>query len=334
MKNIKNLIFAVLLGFLFVEILIVFPSKLEIEDDKSLRSRVEKQEERIKNKKLFDDDISKLSDQRMGGVHLVESQQGLRDWELFAKSAEGSQASGTWKLHQVRVLFYNKEKVEFTVVGDHGSIDSKSKDLSILGNVATRSENGYVFQTSSIFYSSHKRQILSPNQVIMTSPKDVSGEGLMLKGRNMLVLVDASKMFINAEVIARKVMKNGMAFGVAADGAEFSGKSREAKFNGKVVIGYDKMQMEGPTAAFLFSGETDKLSTVLVDGGVKVTGANKSAVSKSVTLDLLANQYIFRGSPKVTQNEDELTGEEIIFLEGGKKVRIEKARAKLENRKQ
>ncbi len=333
MKNIKNLIFVVLLGFLFVEVLIVFPSKLEIEDDKSLRSRVAKQEEKIKNKKLFDDDASKLSDQRMGGVHLVESQQGLRDWELFAKSAEGSQASGTWKLHQVRVLFYNKDKVEFTVVGDHGSIDAKSKDLSILGNVSTQSENGYIFQTSSIFYSSQKREILSPSLVTMTSPKDVSGESLILKGRKMLVLVDQSKMFINADVAARKLMKNGLAFDVAASSAEFSGKNKEAKFSGKVVIGYDKMQLEGPTAAFLFDGDADKLSSVLVDGGVKVTGADKSAVSKSVTLDLLANKYIFRGSPKVTQNEDELTGEEIIFLEGGKKVRIEKARAKLENRK-
>jgi LPS export ABC transporter protein LptC len=333
MKNIKNLIFVVLLGFLFVEVLIVFPSKLEIEDDRSLRSRVAKQEERIKNKKLFEEDASKLSEQRMGGVHLVESQQGLRDWELFAKSAEGSQASGTWKLHQVRVLFYNKDKVEFTVVGDHGSIDAKSKDLSILGNVSTQSENGYIFQTSSIFYSSQKREILSPSLVTMTSPKDGSGESLILKGRKMLVLVDQSKMFINADVTARKVMKNGLAFDVAANGAEFSGKNREAKFSGKVVIGYDKMQLEGPTAAFLFDGDADKLSSVLVDGGVKVTGADKSAVSKSVTLDLLANKYIFRGSPKVTQNEDELTGEEIIFLEGGKKVRIEKARARLENRK-
>jgi LPS export ABC transporter protein LptC len=333
MKNIKNLIFVVLLGFLFVEVLIVFPSKLEIEDDKSLRTRVENQEKRIKNKKLFEDDISKLSDQRMGGVHLVESQQGLRDWELFAKSAEGSQTSGTWKLHQVRVLFYNKDKVEFTVVGDHGSIDAKSKDLSILGNVSTQSENGYIFQTSSIFYSSQKRQILSPNQVTMTSPHDISGESLILKGRKMLVLVDESRMYINADVTAHKVMKNGLAFDVSANSAEFSGKSREAKFNGKVVIGYDKMQLEGPSAEFLFNGETDKLTSVLVDGGVKVTGADKSAVSKSVTLDLLANKYVFRGSPKVTQNEDELTGEEIIFLEGGKKVRIEKARAKLENRK-
>src|SRR5438309_11685337 len=113
MKNIKNLIFIGLLIFLFVEVLIVFPSKLEHEDDKAGRSRVEEQERRKKENlsagKEEVDPTSTVAEQRMGGVHLVESQQGLRDWELFANSAEGSQSAGTWKLHQVRVLFYNKE---------------------------------------------------------------------------------------------------------------------------------------------------------------------------------------------------------------------------------
>ena len=342
MKNIKTLIFIGLLVFLFVEILIIFPSKLEIEDDKSLRARVEERERREKLTKKFDengepievdDGISRLSDQRMGGVHLVESQQGLRDWELFANSAEGNQASGTWKLNQVRVLFYSKDKVEFTVNGDHGTIDSKSKDLSITGHVSTRSVNGYDFQTSSILYSASKRQIESPSDVSMKAPKDSTGDGLLVKGRNMLVFVDETKMHIHEGVTARKVMKKGLALDVTADGAEFSGKSREAKFTGKVHINYDNMQMEGPEASFLYAG-ADLLSSVNLNGGVKVSGADKTAISQSVNLDLSSNKYIFRGSPKVTQNEDELSGEEIIFLDGGKKVRIEKVRAKMESPKQ
>lgn len=333
MKNIKNLIFIGLLIFLFVEILIVFPAKLEHEDDKAVRARVEEQERKKLENQGKEEDTSTLAEQRMGGVHLVESQSGLRDWELFAKSAEGSQAAGTWKLHDVRVLFYNKEKVEFTVTGDQGSIDAKSKDLSIIGNVTTTSVNGYSFQTPSVFYSSVKRQIESPEQVTMKGPKDTTGDGMILKGRRMLVLVDDSKMFIKEQVTGRKPMKEGKAFDIVADGAEFSGKSREAKFLGKVRMSYDGMRLEGPEASFLYGGGQEILKSVAVKGGVKVSDADKFATSESVDLDLLANKYVFKGSPKIIQNNDELSGEEIVFLDGGKKVKIERVRAKMENKK-
>ncbi|MDG0816754.1 LPS export ABC transporter periplasmic protein LptC [Bdellovibrio svalbardensis] len=337
MKNIKNFVFIGLLIFLFVEVLIVFPSKLEHEDDKALRARIEaevrRREQNLADGKGEVEPTSTVAEQRMGGVHLVESQQGLRDWELFANSAEGSQSAGTWKLHQVRVLFYNKEKVEFTVTGDQGSIDAKSKDLSIIGNVTTKSENGYSFMTPSVYYSSLKRIIQSPEQVTMKGPRDSSGEGLVLKGRSMQVLVDESKMIIKENVTAQKPMKEGKTFDVAADGAEFSGKSKEARFLGKVRMTYDNMRLEGPEASFLYDSGASILSSVAVKGGVKVSDADKFATAQTVNLDLLANKYVFKGSPRIIQNNDELTGEEIIFLEGGKKVKIERVRAKMENKK-
>jgi len=331
--KIKNIAFIALLIFLFVEILIIFPSKLQQEDDKALRARVEEQERRQMANGDKAESPSAMADQRMGGIHLVESQQGLRDWELFAQSAEGSQGTGAWKLHQVKVLFYTKEKVEFTVTGDEGSIDSKSKDLSILGNVVTKSVNGYTFQTPSVFYSSQKRLIESPEDVTMRGPRDNTGEGLLLKGRHMFVTVDDSKMIIKESVTARKPMKEGKTFDIAADSAEFSGKNREGKFLGKVRMTYDNMHLEGPEASFLYGSGADILSSVAVKGGVKVSDADKFATAQSVDLDLLANKYIFKGSPKIIQNNDELSGEEIIFLDGGKKVKIDKVRAQMENKK-
>lgn len=337
MGKYKNLIFLVLLGALFVEILIIFPARLEHEDDAEVRARVEKQE---KERKLAEKlgkptaPSSTLAEQKMGGVHLVESQSGTRDWELFAESAEGSQGEGTWRLQKVRVLFYNKEKVEFTVTGDEGAIDSKSKDLSVVGNVVTRSENGYIFQTPSIFYSSVTRRIVSPQSVQMQGPRDSTGAGLFLKGASMKVLVDQSKMIIEKSVTAQKPMKEGKTFDIVADGAEFSGRSREARFLGSVRMTYDNMKLEGPEASFLYGAGADILRSVSINGGVKVSDVDKFATSESVSLDLLANKYIFKGRPKVIQNNDELTGEEIIFLEGGKKVKVERVRAKVENKDQ
>jgi LPS export ABC transporter protein LptC len=279
-------------------------------------------------------DTQGVAEQKMGGVHLVESQKGTRDWELFSQSAEGSQGAANWKLHQVKVLFYNKEKVEFTVTGDTGTIDSATRNISVVGNVVTRSENGYVFKTPSIYYSTQTRMIESPETVEMTGPPEGKIGGMVLKGRKMKAFVDQSKMLIQESVSAEKPYKENKKFQIVADVAEFSGKNNQAKFFGAVRMNYDDMRLEGPEASFIYSSATNFLSSVEVRGGVKVSDVDKFATSDKVNLDLLANRYVFQGRPKVIQNNDELTGEEIVFLEGGKKVKVERVRARVENKEQ
>lgn len=338
MSKIKNLIFIALLVVLFVEILIVFPSKLEHENEAEVRARVEAQqkENKIRAAKIKRgekiEEPSSLATQKMQGVHLVESHQGRRDWELFAAAAEGDQGAGAWRLKDVKVLFYKKEKVEFTVTGKSGVIDAKTKDLSVVGDVETRSENGYSFRTPSIFYSSRTRLIESPENVLMQGPKDSSGGGLVLRGRRMRVVVEESKMFIQEKITAQKDEKSGKAFQISADGAEFNGRNHEALFKGAVRVSYDNMNLEGPEASFIYKAGSELLTSIAVRGGVRVSDKEKYATSDTVDLDLLANKYIFKGRPKVIQDNDELMGDEIIFLDGGKKVKVEKVRAKVENK--
>lgn len=329
MTKIKNLLLVALLVVLFVEVLIVFPSQLEHDNDKDVRAQVEAQKLEARR-----GEVSNLASQKMQGVHLVESQQGRRDWELFSQSAEGDQGAAAWKLRDVKVFFYKDEKVQFTVTGKMGSIDSKSKDLSVIGDVVTSSENGYLFKTDAIYYSAKTRLIESPGQVYMLGPSDSSGGGFELKGGQMKVLVESSKMFIQKRVVATKKEKDGKNFAITAEGAEFSGKSREALFRGEVKVSYDKMTLEGPEASFLYKAGTEVLSSIGVKGGVKVSDFEKMATSETVDLDLLTKKYVFRGRPKLIQNNDELIGDEITFLEGGKKVRVEKVKAKVENRDQ
>lgn len=323
MAKFKNLIFISLLILLFVEVLIIFPSQLEREEKKVVHEGP---------KPVPAASTSLVSEQKMEGVHLVESQKGARDWELFADEAEGKQGTASWKLKKMRVFFYNKEKVEFTVTGDEGSIDSKSKNLQIKGNVVTQSVNGYVFKTPSIAYNSVSREIQSPEQVQMMGPPDASGGGLSLKGYNMTAFVDSSLMKIHKDVVATKALKDGKKFEVSSDGAQFSGKNNEAKFLGAVRVNYDNMKLEGPEASFLYNSGANILSSIAVKGGVKVSDVDKFATSESVSLDLLANKYVFKGSPRVVQNNDELIGEEIVFLDGGKRVKVENVRAKVENK--
>jgi lipopolysaccharide export system protein LptA len=68
-------------------------------------------------------------------------------------------------------------------------------------------------------------------------------------------------------------------------------------------------------------------------GGARVSDSEKWATAQNLNVDFDSNRFIFRGNPRVVQNNDELRGEEIIFLDGGKQVQVRSARAKVDEKR-
>lgn len=171
MRNLKTSIFIVLLIFLFIEVWVGFPIQLEKKTEEPRPALAGYNQSGAEKK--------------MEGVHLVESKSGTRDWELFAESAEGYEGQGAWELKNVKVLYYSGDKVEFTVTGQTGKIDTKTKDMQIAGDVLTISNNGYRFQSPVLSYFSNQRILKSPEKVRMTSPPDESGKAMKVDGERM-----------------------------------------------------------------------------------------------------------------------------------------------------
>jgi lipopolysaccharide export system protein LptA len=113
----------------------------------------------------------------------------------------------------------------------------------------------------------------------------------------------------------------------------FSGKDKAARFYDDVVLDLDSMRITGPEARFDYDNKTDTIKSVYVSGGARVSDADKWATSQNLSVDFVTNKFIFRGNPRVVQNNDELRGEEIIFLNGGKQVQVQQARAKVDERR-
>ena len=159
MRKFKKYIFFLLLVLIFVELLIIIPKRIQ----------------KNQNNEIIDT-AQKLANQtqlsKVDGIHIVESKKGGMDWELFSKSAEGTQNSGTWKLSDMKVQYYTKDKVEFIVDGKTGSVDGMTKDMDIRGDVVTQSANGYVFKSQTVVYQSAKRVIVSNDPVTMMGPQD------------------------------------------------------------------------------------------------------------------------------------------------------------------
>ncbi len=267
---------------------------------------------------------------KMEGVRYTESQKGSRDWELVADRADGFEGKGAWDLSNVKVQYYNNEKIEFTVTGERGRIKGESKDMEIEGNVLVVSNNGYRFQAPSVFYNSQSRKLKSPGDIQMVGPSDTQGAGLVVKGQVMNADVQTSEMKIEKNVVGEKKLNNGKIFRITSGAASFSGRSKKARFSERVNIAIDTMRMEGPEAEFNYESEKDFLQSVLVSGGVRVSDLDKYATAEVVRFDPIADKFVFTGRPRVVQHNDEIMGDQIIFIDGGKKVKVENIKGNVE----
>lgn len=316
MRKATSVIFFLALVVLFLQILVGFPIKVDFLDEPISKSKTE------------DFSNSGAAEQVMQGVHLVESSSGNRDWELFAKAAEGYQGKGVWELKNVKLLFYNQNKVDFTVTGDEGQIDTKTKDMQVRGKVLMSSVNGYEFRSEKVEYLATQRKIISPSNISMIGPDDESTKGIEVQANKMITMVADSKMQIFGDVIAKKELSQGKIMQITSDEAEFSGRNRQANFIGKVTMEVDSMRVEGPEAEFKYN-DGSLLQSVIIKGGVRASDQDKMSTSDTVTFDPLKNHYLLKGNPKVLQEDDEIIGDQILLIDGGRKVKVENIKAKV-----
>lgn len=313
----------VILGLLFiilvVEIVIYAPKEIGLSSDEEVQSA---------KAPASDPQSTGGANQVMSGVYSIEAKGETKEWELWADTALGPRNNTQeWTIKNVRVKFYASNGVLYTVTGRTGHVVPVKNDIRIDGNVITRSSNGYTFKTESAFYESGPRKLTSPEAVEMTGPSDKEGGPLKLTGVNLLADLMTNEITINKSVKARKSVKGERVARIQSSRAAFSGKSNTAHFLGDVIMDLDTMRVTGPEARFLYDPESKVLDSIEIAGGVRVTDTDKFATSQLVNVNFKQDRTVFNGAPRVVQNGDELTGEQIVFLNGGKKVQVTNARA-------
>jgi LPS export ABC transporter protein LptC len=305
------------LALLFFEVWVGFPTSLESSSF----------ENPALNKPLQG---AGINDKHMEGVHFAESQSGARDWELFAESAEGSQVSGEWILQKVKVLFYGDKGVEYTATGDVGQVDTKTKDIRITGHVLVVSQNGYQCATTKAHYTAKERLIQSDDKVRMTSPQKDDKKKTILDADTMKIEVDAKTINLVDNVHGEKRLDDGRLMTLSSDTARASNLDRDLILRGNVRTTLEAMSMESAETIVQYDPLKDFLKAVQVNGGVRLSDKDKFATAAAIRFDPLVDQFVLSGTPRVVQDGDELKGEQIIFSEGGRKVRVEKMKARLD----
>lgn len=271
-------------------------------------------------------------DQSLHGMHMVETQERMK-WELWADQAESLKAKDLLRLVHVKALFFAQHGVTFTVTGDRGIVHVKSKNLRVEGSVVTKTSNGYVFNSDDLNYDSKTRTLSTDSKVTVWGPRERGKVSLRLSGTGMNAPLDEGTMDILKDVHARKKIENGRTAYIKSDRSRFSAKDRSALFEGNVVLDLDTMRITGPQARFDYDKSSDIVRSITVDGGARVSDTDKWATSKSLKIDFHDDRFVLTGSPRVVQNNDELRGEKIVFLDGGKRVQVFKARATVDEKR-
>ncbi len=264
---------------------------------------------------------------------MIETQEGKKEWELWSGTATSIKDKEIIELDQVKALFFTDSGVTFTVTGERGTVQTKSKDLNVEGDVVVKSSNGYTFKTAEVSYASLSRLISTEERVEMVGPRDIKGHSLRLTGQAMQARLEEGTMEVMREVRAEKAIDDGRRALIRSQRAGFSANDRMAKFMGDVVLDLDSMRITGPEAQFQYDSKRDFVKSVMFTGGARVSDADKWATAQNVRVDFDSNKFVFRGNPRVMQNNDELRGEEIVFLDGGKRVQVQKARAKVDEKR-
>lgn len=313
--NLSRFLFGLFLVLIFIEIVLIAPKSL---DEISM-------------------DVSPLSkssapdpegvDQIMKGVHLVEASSGNKDWELWAESAQSLKIQKSWQLFNVKANISASDGQVFNIIGDQGYVESQSKNLKIEGNVKVTTENGYIFKTQVAFYNAQKKQIYGDQLVNLLGP-EAGNESIHMQAESFNIDITSLDMTLLGNVKGTQKLKGRSQIRILSDRAVFSSKNKDAFFYDHVVIRSGSKIVQGPKAHFIYNKNKSKIDRLLMQGGVSLKDIDKKAVADTVDAYLDEQKFVLRGNPKVTQGDDEMVGDEIVFLDGGKRVKVIKANIK------
>lgn len=316
LRTLGQALLIVIFVFIVFEIVMLSPSQMKPFEENKEEIVIENSD----NKSL----------QAMKGVHLVEvKNDGEQEWELWADEAIEIRDKEDWNLKKVKIIFFGEENARFVVTGNEGQIMVQKKNVLVSGKVLTESSNGYKYWADEVRYDSPSRLLMSDGPIELLAPPDRDLQRMRLVGVGMATDLNSGKIEVHSYVNAKQVIREDQIANIKSDKAEFSGKSRFAKFLNNTIIDISGMRVTGPEAELIYGQESERVEILKVRGGAKVSDVDKWATSKDLVVYLKEDKFLFSGNPKIVQGEDELVGQEIIFLNGGAEVQVKGVKAKL-----
>jgi len=200
--------------------------------------------------------------------------------------------------------------------------------MRIEGNVEIETSNGYIFSAPYVEYSAEKRLIECQGVVTVRGPYEGNKRTLFMRAVGMRIPVTERKMHLDRDVRGEKIFSEGKTLDFRSDSAVLSASSQEAVLKQNVKIDYPPMKMTSQNAIFAYNEKTQDFQYLELQGKVELTDEKRRVVSENLKVDIAKQEFLFSGQPRLYQGADELMGDQIIFMDNGKKVKVEKVKAK------
>lgn len=306
-----------LLGII-VEILIIAPT--QIDQNKNISTEAE-----------YPQVDPNTKEQMMTGVHLLETHENGKDWELWSERASNLREDGSWVLENVKVRLFGTQGIYYDITGSEGSIDPKRKKINISGNVNTISSNGYVMKMTGAQYNAETKKLNSDSAIKMVGPA-VKGESrLELTGNGLNADLNSNEFNILSDVKARKTLQKGQLVTLSSESATFNSANYTAYFHKKLIADYGSYRVTGDDATLEVDPDTNKIDTITVAGKVRLSDIQRFAVADKAVIHVIEKKLTLNGKPRLVQNNNELIGEEITFFDESSRIQVKRAKAKFDN---
>jgi len=235
--------------------------------------------------------------------------------------------SNEWSLNSVDAKLFGENNVTYRVTGETGSFDDNQKYLKISGNIRIFSSNGYTLDTSVIHYKAKPRRFIGPEPVELRGFSEEKEENpLFIRGDFFEAHLETNTINLKKNIYGEKKISGGRSMQITSKEVVFNGDSKDILFKNSVIVTVESLVMTGPQAQFKY--KDNKLHSLFMDGDVKINDMKRWGQAGEIEIFFNQDKYTLRGSPKVIQADDHVIGEEIIFFDGGNRVRVKKARTK------
>lgn len=317
MKKIRRWFLVGLFFLLGLEILTIAPRHLGKHDEKKAQ---EKKTSPIAT-----------TNQIMRGVKAVKGLGDVKEYELEADYAQDFKEKGTWKLSGVTTRYFGANDVSYKVTGDTGTVHHDSRDMEMNGHIVMQTSDGYVMKTDSLQFTAKKKELATEDPIFIVGPKT---EGLFeVNAVGFMADMNTNMMYLRKNVKAVRSVGKGKEMNIKSQSAMIEANTNVAHFYKNVQTDLESIRMTGRQADFIFDQKSGSIKSMVMQGDVRVTDREHMASSEKAEFIFDRNEFILSGNPKVIQNDNELRGEEIRLINGGKEVKVYKARARVENEK-
>lgn len=141
--------------------------------------------------------MSDRVDLQVRDVHYTEVGDSGMKWEITADAARYQKKENLALFDKLAIKLVMKDGMTFVMTGDHGRLNTESRDMEIEGNVGIVSENGDRFATDRLRYRNADKVIETDRPVVMEN------ETVRVSGVGMVVTLEGKKVSILSQVRAR-----------------------------------------------------------------------------------------------------------------------------------